>query len=134
MNRQFQNYQVNDDQFSMNSMNSRNMTSGNRQPYMERPMNLSQEQYNRNQGQQMEFGRNQLGNSKQVYNPNPFNGNDMMSMSSQMGSTLDTESPVFQPNRNRSGAESSSSGDKKKKSVFCFIVLIVNTLINLLLI
>jgi hypothetical protein len=111
MNRQFQNYQSNDEF----SMNSRNMTSGNKHMYMERPANLSQEQYNRNQGQSMEFGRNQLGGGKQVYNPNPFNGNDMASVSSQIGSTVNTESAVFQPNRGRPDPESSNSNDKKKE-------------------
>jgi hypothetical protein len=111
MNRQFQNYQSNDEF----SMNSRNMTSGNKHMYMERPTNLSQEQYSKNQGQSMEFGRNQLGAGKQVYNPNPFNGNDMASVSSQMGSMINTESAVFQPNRSRSEPESSNSNDKKKE-------------------
>jgi hypothetical protein len=111
MNRQFQNYQSNDEF----SMNSRNMTSGNKHMYMERPTNLSQEQYSKNQSQSMEFGRNQQGAGKQVYNPNPFNGNDMASVSSQMGSMINTESAVFQPNRNRSEPETSNSNDKKKE-------------------
>ena len=80
------------------------MGSGNRQSYMERPGNLSQEQYDRNQG-----------NKGQVYNPNPFNGRDMVSMSSQMSGMLNTETAMFTPTKNR--GDNDNTGEAKKKEV-----------------
>jgi hypothetical protein len=98
MNRQFQNFS------QSNSNSGRNMGSGNKHMYMERPTNLSQEQYGRNQG-----------NRDQVYNPNPFNGRDTMSMSSQMSSMLNTETAIFNPTKPRFDNETEGDNTKKKE-------------------
>jgi hypothetical protein len=103
MNRQFQNFN------QSNGNNGRNMSSGNRQMYMERPTNLSQEQYNRNQG-----------NRGQVYNPNPFNGRDMVSMSSQMSSMLNTETAMFNPTKSRGDNEQGDTTKKKEVGVLFY--------------
>jgi hypothetical protein len=86
MNRQFQNFNRADDQMS-------------------RPSNLSQSQYDRNQGTQ----------KKQAYNPNPFNGRDMVSMSSQMSSMLNTETAMFNPTKVRRESADEDGGEKKKE-------------------
>lgn len=84
MNRQFQNYSKNDKQVS----------------YMERPHNQSQAQYNRNQNSNIDMSsRNQAGPQKQIYNPNPFNSYDNLSMSSQMSSNLNTQSAISRPSK-----------------------------------
>ena len=86
MNRQFQNFNQSNTQMS-------------------RPSNLSQSQYDRNQGTN--------GTQKQAYNPNPFNGRDMVSMSSQMSSMLNTETAIFNPTKVR--RENGDGGEKKKE-------------------
>jgi hypothetical protein len=103
MNRQFQNFRQSNDNYG------RNISSGNRQMYMERPTNLSQEQYNKNQG-----------NKDQVYNPNPFNGRDMVSMSSQMSGMLNTETPMFKPTRTRGDDKSVDNSKKKELGVLFY--------------
>jgi len=78
MNRQFQNF------------SSSNEDGVNRQLMVSRPTNLSQQEYTRNQRQ--EEGPKA---PRQVYNPNPYGGNDQMSQSSQQ--------------------QSNQTGDKKKE-------------------
>lgn len=86
MNRQFQNYSK----------------SGQRVSYMERPNNQSQSQHNRNQNSNIDMSsRNQAGPQKQIYNPNPFNSYDNLSMSSQMSSNLNTQSEISRPSKER---------------------------------
>jgi hypothetical protein len=95
MNRQFQNYSK----------------SGQQVSYMERPNNQSQVQYTKNQNNNIDMTtRNQAGPQKQIYNPNPFNSYDNLSMSSQMNSNLDTQSAISKP----SGPGGSS---KEKKEI-----------------
>jgi hypothetical protein len=89
MNRQFQNFNRPDDQMS-------------------RASNLSQSQYDRNQG-------TKSGAQKQAYNPNPFNGRDMVSMSSQMSSMLNTETAMFNPTNVRRENMDDDGGEKKKE-------------------
>jgi hypothetical protein len=86
MNRQFQNYSKTDQQVS----------------YMERPNNQSQAQHNRSQNSNIDMtSRNQAGPAKQIYNPNPFNSYDNLSMSSQMSSNLNTPSAISKPSKER---------------------------------
>ena len=92
MNRQFQNFNQPNDQMS-------------------RPSNLSQSQYDRNQGTNSGRG----GNQKQAYNPNPFNGRDMVSMSSQMSGMLNTETAMFNPTKVRKENRDEDDGEKKKE-------------------
>ena len=106
MNRQFQNYNNSNDQMSTSA--GRNVGSGGRQMYMDRPSNLSQSQYDRNQG-----GSARSGNQKQAYNPNPFNGRDMVSMSSQMSGMLNTETAMFNPTKVR--RDETQDSEKKKE-------------------
>jgi hypothetical protein len=75
---------------------------------MSRPSNLSQSQYDRNQGIQN-------GTQKQAYNPNPFNGRDMVSMSSQMSSMLNTETAMFNPTKVRRENMDDTGSEKKKE-------------------
>jgi hypothetical protein len=94
MNRQFQNFNRSNDQIS-------------------RPSNLSQSQYDRNQGQHS-------GSQKQAYNPNPFNGRDMVSMSSQMSSLLNTETAMFNPTKVRKESDDDNSEKKKEIGVLFY--------------
>lgn len=96
MNRQFQNYSKTDQQVS----------------YMERPHNQSQAQYNRNQNNIDMSTRNQAGPQKQIYNPNPFNSYDNLSMSSQMSSNLNTQSETSRPNK--------TNGERKEIGVLFY--------------
>lgn len=98
MNRQFENF------------NSQTAPSNNR------VTNTSQEEYNRNQNP----ARTQPGTQRQVYNPNPFNGRDMVSVSSQMSnsSMLNTESSIFKPTR--TGSESTNTESKKEMGVLFY--------------
>jgi hypothetical protein len=84
MNRQFQNYSK----------------SGQQVSYMERPNNQSQAQHNRSQNSNIDMtSRNQAGPAKQIYNPNPFNSYDNLSMSSQVSSNLNTQSAISKPSK-----------------------------------
>ena len=83
MNRQFQNY----------SKSGQSSVS-----YMERPHNQTQAQNSKVQNNNIDMtSRNQAGPQKQIYNPNPFNSYDNLSMSSQMSSNLTTQSAISKP-------------------------------------
>lgn len=110
MNRQFQNFNQNSFVDNTNPI-ARNMSVfGNKQDsirYMERPsaLNLSQNEYNQNQGNS--------NSRKPVYNPNPF-GNDMNSMSSPFSN--DTSSIQS----NMVSQSNSPSGNKREIGVLFY--------------
>lgn len=117
MDRQFQNYSKIGQQVS----------------YMERPNNQAQAQNHRIQNNRAQnnnidmSSRNQAGPPKQIYNPNPFNSYDNLSMSSQMSSNTNKPSKPVEKERKEIGVLFYSNNCEHSKK---FLISLMKTNFN----